>query len=870
MAFAALGLDEAQQRTLEGAVRGLADQARNANAQRLRDLEQEVQTLRTQAGAPAPPHPSRGDPPDARLGKPTVFTGHEGKWDQWYFKARAYLMCMGGAYPAMIAAAEAPLDTDVSFSAMTPEEGSTARKLFLALVMLTEESALRLVQTVQDSNGVEALRRLLQRFNPITQGRVLATLNGILQADFGADEVGFLDRLTQWDQKVQEFEQMSRQSLPDLIKRAIITERAPVALRTHLLVNAQSLTSYGMVRAAVESFVTAGRRWDAQEPGSEAMEVDAQYDQKDGKGKTRKGGGKKGKDGNGKGGRRKGSPDEERPEKFEGYCIRCGKWGHRQRDCWSPKPILALEAADEGGTGETPMTARPGEVSALTGLDEDDLVHGSGWILAIGEETDERGPTPCSDIKVLVDSGASEHVCGTDHFNQAPEEDADPICLRTATGHTVTSRTARRVRLITRHGQVLTVRFRVADVARPVISVSRLGELGMEVLMWKGGGRITRPGPGYLTLQSTGRLYFLDVRLADMKALCAPVGDDGRSVAAVVEDGDRDEEPHHAAAVVEDGDRDEHLKKKDEEEPHHAAEVGPRSVTTIAEMPKEPPTQWSVNHERWSVVSRRADHRPMRTRGQDGPATMTVAREDDLGCRGATLTGEKGRAGRAAWTAPAAPLRMLRPPRAAIQSDAELPIMSDVKSVAVLKPRTRPRVVPGASRGADVQVKQGQRAAKVAAGMSPPSPDDRAVASGPEPGPHKVFVPHCGRADERHQASEHAAMGGRPHRRDRREPPWASPGLALPRVTPPWPPPGAALPPPSMPLAGPMGDMEEESTEEARSLDTADGSPSTSSEPDIEEESTEEILSSDTGNHSAPATRPTVARARVRRKQFGS
>ena len=73
-----------------------------------------------------------------------------------------------------------------------------------------------------------------------------------------------------------------------------------------------------------------------------------------------------------------------------------------------------------------------------------------------------------------------------------------------------------------------------------------------------------------------------------------------------------------------------------------------------------------------------------------------------------------------------------------------------------------------------------------------------------------------------------------------------------------------------MPLAGPMGDMEEESTEEARSLDTADGSPSTSSEPDIEEESTEEILSSDTGNHSAPATRPTVARARVRRKQFGS
>ncbi len=53
---------------------------------------------------------------------------------------------------------------------------------------------------------------------------MLSVLNSILQADFCADETTLMDRLVQWEQMVTELENLSREVLPDIIKRAIITE----------------------------------------------------------------------------------------------------------------------------------------------------------------------------------------------------------------------------------------------------------------------------------------------------------------------------------------------------------------------------------------------------------------------------------------------------------------------------------------------------------------------------------------------------------------------------------------------------------------------------------------------------------------------
>ena len=86
--------------------------------------------------------------------------------------------------------------------------------------MLTEEAALRIVEAVHDSNGAEALWMLHQRYNPLTQGRMSAKLHEVLQVDLGPDERTDMDNVVQWEQGIHELEAMSREALPDVVKRA--------------------------------------------------------------------------------------------------------------------------------------------------------------------------------------------------------------------------------------------------------------------------------------------------------------------------------------------------------------------------------------------------------------------------------------------------------------------------------------------------------------------------------------------------------------------------------------------------------------------------------------------------------------------------
>ena len=65
---------------------------------------------------------------------------------------------------------------------------------------------------------------------------------------------------------------MSRETLPDVVKRAIITERSPSSIRTHLLVNAQTLTRHAKVRAAIEALLAVGRKWGPDHSGPAPME----------------------------------------------------------------------------------------------------------------------------------------------------------------------------------------------------------------------------------------------------------------------------------------------------------------------------------------------------------------------------------------------------------------------------------------------------------------------------------------------------------------------------------------------------------------------------------------------------------------------
>ena len=84
----------------------------------------------------------------------------EARWQEWYFKFRAYILCMGSRYPDLVTAVEDSAQGPMTMANWAPDQSQGSRQLYLTLVMLTEEAALRIVQAVHDSHGAEALRLL--------------------------------------------------------------------------------------------------------------------------------------------------------------------------------------------------------------------------------------------------------------------------------------------------------------------------------------------------------------------------------------------------------------------------------------------------------------------------------------------------------------------------------------------------------------------------------------------------------------------------------------------------------------------------------------------------------------------------------------
>ena len=97
-----IGLTEEQATAMETAMKGMVYEAQQLDRGEIEGLTRELANLRGGGRGAA----GGFDLLDKGLGKPLPFNGHESKWEQWYFKFRAYALCMGGNYIELIAAAE--------------------------------------------------------------------------------------------------------------------------------------------------------------------------------------------------------------------------------------------------------------------------------------------------------------------------------------------------------------------------------------------------------------------------------------------------------------------------------------------------------------------------------------------------------------------------------------------------------------------------------------------------------------------------------------------------------------------------------------------------------------------------------------------
>ena len=295
---------------------------------------------------------------------------------------------------------------------MEPRHGRTAQ----VLVTLTSGPALQIIR--QQPSGVQAFRDLARRYSPRSPARSLAQLQELMHFDFGQEPAGVTDRLIVFERLVGEYETSSGEVLGVQVKCAVLLERVPPELKdTPLLLTCGSRPDYAIMRLTVESYSVARRSWQPSHStsmGEAPMEVDAVYGDKGKKGKHGKG--KKGKD-KGKG---KHKDKHESSPKFEGYCGHCGKRGDKQKACRYKNTVAEVDMEQ---SFEPPNSSASREITRSLGG------YANSWLGPMIQSCDKNEL-----VEVLVDTEATEHVCGPPDFTHAALTSGPRPALKTATG----------------------------------------------------------------------------------------------------------------------------------------------------------------------------------------------------------------------------------------------------------------------------------------------------------------------------------------------------------------------------------------------------------------------------------------------------
>ena len=368
-------LEEAHQAVITRAVQEALAAARVDTAAKDAQIDEMRQELRTL---------SRVRPPregGEKLGRPPNLDASGKNWEEFSFKFKSHMATQEERGAEALETAEDHSTDTIDYMELSEYMQVTSRQVYYNLTMLCSGASLRIVRSVRRANGLEAYRLLSRRWNPSSKGRHLTKLSQVLHWEFG-DASKMLGNLASWESAVEDWENVTQERLGDSVKCAIIAERAPAEVRTHLQLNAPN-AKFPQMRSLVEEYLQANAG-----STSAPMEVDAIWGNKGkkgkGKGKGKKGKGKgkdKCKDDKGKG------KAAEKEEKFEGYCGKCGKRGHKQKVCRSAAVVSEVTPAAAAATpaATTPQLAlanTPAQGACGAVLPDD-----CGWLFMVDESS---------------------------------------------------------------------------------------------------------------------------------------------------------------------------------------------------------------------------------------------------------------------------------------------------------------------------------------------------------------------------------------------------------------------------------------------------------------------------------------------------
>ena len=229
-------LEEAHQAAITRAVQEALAAARVDTATKYAQIDEMRQELRTL---------SRARPPregGEKLGKPPNLDASGKNSEEFSFKFKSYMATQEERGAEALETAEDHSTDTIDYNELPDYMQVTSRQVYYNLTMLCSGASLRIVRSVRSAKCLEAYWLLSRRWNPSSKGRNLKKLSKVLHWEFG-DASKMLDNLVSWESAVEDLENLTQEKLGDSVKCAIIAERAPAEVRTHLQLNAPTPSS---------------------------------------------------------------------------------------------------------------------------------------------------------------------------------------------------------------------------------------------------------------------------------------------------------------------------------------------------------------------------------------------------------------------------------------------------------------------------------------------------------------------------------------------------------------------------------------------------------------------------------------------------
>ncbi len=262
-----------------------------------------------------------------KVDPPNKFSGKEEEWRMFSLKMRSfYGNYLEGQMGEWMDCVRDNRERDCRVEALGSEARKPAEMLYQGLVSFCEGNAFTIVENAGEGEGLEAWRRLYQRYDIQTRQSRVSQLMRLLGTEVDMDDA--LNNKAQFERDWQRWESRLKKDFNELmndLKIGILLKgMSESTAKSQLLLESEKCDTYDVFSDKFESIVRASRTGTVHKT---VEQLQAQLEALKSKG-------------GGKGG-------------FEGKCNNCGKSGHKKSECFLPGGG-AHKPGKGGGKGDGP------------------------------------------------------------------------------------------------------------------------------------------------------------------------------------------------------------------------------------------------------------------------------------------------------------------------------------------------------------------------------------------------------------------------------------------------------------------------------------------------------------------------------------